>query len=119
MTEVTIVLLDGTFSSTADGPMEVFRHAGTLWGFLTGTRQVPRFRVTTASVDGGTVRCDGGIQIQPDVALTSIRNTSLIFIPTTGLSLDDASSAMRRFCPGCGAGTSAELPLLACVQAWV
>jgi transcriptional regulator GlxA family with amidase domain len=90
MTEVTIVLLDGTFSSTAVGPMEVFRHAGTLWGFLTGTRQVPRFRVTTASVDGGTVRCDGGIQIQPDVALTSIRNTSLIFIPTTGLSLDDA-----------------------------
>lgn len=90
MTEVTIVLLDGTFSSTAVGPMEVFRHAGTLWGFLTGTRQVPRFRVTTASVDGGSVRCDGGIQIQPDVALTSIRNTSLIFIPTTGLSLDDA-----------------------------
>jgi transcriptional regulator GlxA family with amidase domain len=90
MTEVTILFLDGTFSSTAIGPMEVFRHAGTLWGFLTGTRQVPRFRVTTASVDGGAVRCDGPIQIQPDAALTSIRNTDLIFVPTTGLSLEDA-----------------------------
>jgi transcriptional regulator GlxA family with amidase domain len=89
MTDVTILFLDGTFSSTAIGPMEVFRHAGTLWGFLTGTRQVPRFRVTTASVDGGSVRCDGPIQIQPAAALTSIRNTDLIFIPTTGLSLED------------------------------
>ncbi len=90
MTDVTVLLLDGTFASTAIGPMEVFRHAGTLWGFLTGTRQVPRFRVTTASIDGGSVRCDGPIQVQPEAALASIRNTDLIFIPTTGLSLDDA-----------------------------
>ena len=89
MTEVTILFLDGTFSSTAIGPMEVFRHAGTLWNFLTGKRQVPRFRVTTASVDGRAVRCDGPIHIRPDAALTSIRKTELIFIPTTGLSLDD------------------------------
>ena len=31
MTDVTVMFLDGTFSSTAVGPMEVFRHAGTLW----------------------------------------------------------------------------------------
>ena len=89
MTEVTILLLDGTFSSTAIGPMEVFRHTGTLWNFLTGKRQVPRFNVTTASVDGRAVRCDGPIHIQPDVALSTIRKTDLIFIPTTGLRLDD------------------------------
>ena len=89
MTEVTILLLDGTFSSTAIGPMEVFRHTGTLWNFLTGKRQVPRFRVTIASVDGRAVRCDGPIHIQPDVALSAIRKTDLIFIPTTGLRLDD------------------------------
>ncbi len=28
MIEVTILILDETFSSTAIGPMEVFRHAG-------------------------------------------------------------------------------------------
>ncbi len=89
MTEVTILFLDGTFSSTAVGPMEVFRHAGTLWNFLTEKRQVPRFHVTTASVDGRAVRCDGSIYIQPDVAITAIRRTDLIFIPTTGLSIDD------------------------------
>lgn len=89
MTEVTILFLDGTFSSTAVGPMEVFRHAGTLWNFLTEKRQVPRFHVTTASVDGRAVRCDGPIHIQPDVAITAIRRTDLIFIPTTGLSIDD------------------------------
>ncbi len=89
MIEVTVLFLDGTFSSTAVGPMEVFRHAGTLWNLLTGKRLAPRFRVTTASVDGGAVHCDGRIQIQPDAALTTIRKTGLIFIPTTGLSLDD------------------------------
>ena len=88
MTNVTVLLLDGTFSSTAVGPMEVFRHAGSLWNFLTGTRQVPRFRVTTASADGRAVRCDGPIRIQPDVAINAIRKTDLIFIPTTGLRLD-------------------------------
>jgi len=89
MIDVTILFLDGTFSSTAVGPMEVFHHAGTLWNFLTGMRQVPRFRVTTASADGRAVRCDGPIHIQPDVAITAIRKTDLIFIPTTGLRLDN------------------------------
>ena len=58
MTEVTVLFLDGTFSSTAIGPMEVFRHAGTLWNIFTGKPPVPRFRRTTASVDGRAVRCD-------------------------------------------------------------
>lgn len=89
MTEVTVVFLDGTFSSTAIGPMEVFRHAGTLWNYLTGERQAPHFRVTTASADGSSVRCDGPIEIQPMAALKDIRQTDLIFIPTTGLRIDD------------------------------
>lgn len=89
MIEITVLFLDGTFSSTAVGPMEVFRHAGTLWNMLTGKRQTPRFRVTTASTDGRAVHCDGPIQIRPAAALSTIRRTDLIFIPTTGLSLDD------------------------------
>ena len=89
VTEVTVLFLDETFSSTAAGPMEVFRHAGTLWNYLTGNPQVPRFRVTTASIDGQAVRCDGPIRVQPDTALTSIRKTDLIFIPTTGMDVDN------------------------------
>ena len=91
MTEVTILFLDGTFASTAIGPLEVFRHAGTLWNLLTGSRQVPRFRVTSASANGRAVRCDGPIYIKPMAALKDIRKTDLIFIPTTGLRIDDVA----------------------------
>jgi transcriptional regulator GlxA family with amidase domain len=87
--DVTILFLDQTFSSTAVGPLEVFRHAGTLWNYLTGTRQVPRFRVTTASVEGRAVECDGNIYIKPDMALTAVRKPDLIFIPTTGINIEN------------------------------
>ena len=89
MTEVTILFLDQTFSSTAVGPLEVFSHAGSLWNILTGTKQTPRFRVTTASADGRAVPCDGPIHITPRCSIKDIRNTDLIFIPTTGLGIND------------------------------
>ena len=89
MIHVTVLFLDETFSSTAIGPMEVFRHAGLLWNSFTGIRPVPHFRVTTASVDGRAVRCDGPIHIRPAAALKDVRKTDLIFIPSTGLGIDD------------------------------
>jgi transcriptional regulator GlxA family with amidase domain len=89
MIHVTVLLLDQTFSSTAVGPMEVFRHAGFLWNHLTGKPVKPRFQVTLASADGRAVQCDGPIHIQPMMAIGDIRKADLIFIPTTGLSLDD------------------------------
>jgi transcriptional regulator GlxA family with amidase domain len=97
--DVTVLFLEGTFSSTATGPMEVFRHAGTLWNMLTGKRPVPRFRVTTASVDGRAVRCDGPIDIQPSVAITAVRKADLIFIPTTGLHIDDVAERYAAVVP--------------------
>src|SRR5262250_47979 len=89
MIEITVLLLDQMFSSTAIGPMEVFRHAGSLWHILTGTECAPRFHVTTASADGGPVNCDGEIQIKPNIALQEAGRADLIFVPTTGLSVDD------------------------------
>lgn len=88
MTDVTVLLINETFSSTAIGPMEVFRHAGELWNVLTGTQPNPRFRVTTASVGGHSVRCDGPIEIRPAAALTDIRKTDLIFVPSTGPNVE-------------------------------
>jgi len=41
MIEITVLLLDQMFSSTAIGPMEVFRHAGSLWNILIGTQLTP------------------------------------------------------------------------------
>jgi transcriptional regulator GlxA family with amidase domain len=89
MKEITVLLLDQMFSSTAIGPMEVFRHAGSLWNILTGIPCATRFHVTTASADGRSVNCDGEIQIKPNVALNDVGKTDLIFVPTTGLSVDD------------------------------
>jgi len=89
MIEVTVVFLDETFSSTAIGPMEVFRHAGTLWNAFTGIEPAPQFRVTTASADGRAVRCDGPIHIRPAVALSEVRKTDIIFIPSAGISVND------------------------------
>ncbi len=89
MIDVTVLFLDGTFCSTAIGPMEVFANAGRLWNICTGQEPEPRFRVTTASVDGRPVQCDGPVQIRPTAALNAIRKTELILIPSTGLSLDD------------------------------
>src|SRR5215831_12673316 len=89
MKEITILLLDQMFSSTAIGPMEVFRHAGSLWNILTGAKCAPSFHVTTASSNGKPVRCDGDIQIQPNIALGDVGKTDLIFVPTTGLSVHD------------------------------
>lgn len=89
MIDITVLFLKETFSSTAVGPMEVFRHAGCLWNILTGKTQAPSFRVTTASVDGRAVLCDGPIHIKPMAAINNIRRTDLIFIPTTGLGIDD------------------------------
>src|SRR5215831_959008 len=79
MIDVAVLFLNETFSSTAVGPMEVFRHAGSLWNVLTGVRMAPRFRVTTASADGKAVGCDGPIQIQPMAAINEIRKADLIF----------------------------------------
>ena len=89
MIDVTILFLDQTFSSTATGPMEVFRNAGTLWNSFAGMKPHPQFCVTTASIDGRAVSCDGPIQITPTAALSDVRKTDLIFIPSTGVSLDD------------------------------
>jgi len=89
MLEVTVLFLEETFSSTAVGPMEVFRHAGSLWNLLTGKPQKPPFHVTTASARAGAVLCDGPIQIKPMTTIRDVRKTDLIFIPTTGLSIDD------------------------------
>src|SRR5437764_6939348 len=87
--DITVLLLDQSFSSTAIGPMEVFRHAGSLWNMLTGTTPKPAFEVTTASANGKAVLCDGPLHIKPMCALRDVRKADLIFVPTSGLGIDD------------------------------
>ena len=52
MLDVTVLLLEDGYASTAIMPIEVFHSAGALWATLQGEEPSPRFRVTTASLDG-------------------------------------------------------------------
>ena len=89
MKDITILLLDQTFSSTAIGPMEVFRHAGSLWNVLRGSARpaVSRDHCVGGWASGQLRRSHS--DSARTCALKDIRKTDLIFIPTTGLSIDD------------------------------
>ena len=78
--EVTIVILDNGFTSTAIGPMEVFHSAGRLMQFLLGKPEQPRFNVRMASVGGEPVTSVYGISLVPNCALEDVEQTDLVLI---------------------------------------
>jgi hypothetical protein len=56
MTDVTVLFVDGTSSSTAISLMEDFCHDRSLWNLVKGPCPVPGLRLTTASVNGSRAR---------------------------------------------------------------
>src|SRR5215470_574689 len=89
MLDVTVVLLNDNYASTAIGPIEVFHSAGSLWQALHGDAQDPRFRVRVASLDGRSVTSPYGVRVLPRVAIAAIKKTDLVVVPSSGLDLDD------------------------------
>jgi transcriptional regulator GlxA family with amidase domain len=87
--DVTVVLLDGGYASTAVGPIEVFHSAGTLWSWLHGDAPQPRFRVRTASIDGRSVTSAYGLGLKPDCSIHDIRKTDIVILPTSGWDVQD------------------------------
>ena len=92
MLDVTVLLVDDGYASTAIGAIEVFQAAGVLWEQLSGGTPEPRFRVTTASVDGRSTAPSSPVKITPRHAIADTRKTDLIFVPSAGTDVD----AMRR-----------------------
>ena len=45
--DVTVVLLEHGYASTAIAPIEIFHSAGVVWNWLHGEAEKPRFRVRT------------------------------------------------------------------------
>jgi transcriptional regulator GlxA family with amidase domain len=88
MIDVTVVLLNDNFASTAIGPIEVFHSAGLLWQFLKGDAPNPRFNVTIASPDGNAVLSPYGLQLQPQVSVRSVKRTDVVIVSASGLDLD-------------------------------
>jgi len=88
MFEVTVVLLDDGLSSTAIVPVEIFHAAGALWNDLHDRPAEPAFRVTTVSLDGGSVRSPYGLGLAPAKSIDQIERTDIVVVPTSGLELD-------------------------------
>jgi transcriptional regulator GlxA family with amidase domain len=93
---ITILVPGFGYPSAVVGPWEVFSSAGTLWNTLRGEEVDAPFEVITASVDGKPVEFVGGVRITPDKAISQVRKTDLIFIPTIGLELDKVLSHNRK-----------------------
>jgi transcriptional regulator GlxA family with amidase domain len=87
--DVTVVLLDAGYASTAIGPIEVFHSAGMLWNRLHGDAEEPRFRVRTASIDGRSIGSLCGLRLSPELAIRDIRRTDIIVLPASGLEVQD------------------------------
>src|SRR5512143_1682259 len=90
MLDVTVVLLDDGYASTALMPIEVFHSAGALWRELKGETPEPRVRVVTASVDGKPVRSPyGGMSMAPQYAIADVTRADVVIVTTPGLALDE------------------------------
>jgi len=87
--DVTVVLLEGGYASTAIGPIEVFHSAGVLWNWLHGEEEKPRFRVTVASLDGKTVTSLCGVGLVPNCAIGDIKHTDIVILPASGWDVQD------------------------------
>ena len=88
MLDVTVVLLNDGFASTAIVPVEVFHSAGVLWNELHGKPPAPLFRVRTVSLDGLAVRTPYGVGCMPQGALADIERTDLVMVQTSGLEME-------------------------------
>jgi transcriptional regulator GlxA family with amidase domain len=101
MLNVTVVLVQGDYASTAIGPIEVFQSTGVLWNALHGEVPEPRFRVQVASIAGDSVVSPSLLELAPKRSIHDIEHTDIIIIPGSGLDI-----------PGCVERSQALLPWL-------
>jgi len=87
--DVTVVLLEAGYASTAIAPIEVFHSAGVLWNWLHGDALQPRFRVRTASIDGGSVTSLCSLGLTPEFSIHDIKHTDIIILPASGWDVQD------------------------------
>ena len=87
--DVTVVLLEAGYASTAVGPIEVFHSAGVLWNWLQGDVSQPRFRVRVASIDGMPVTSLCSLGLVPEFAIDDIERTDIVILPASGWDVQD------------------------------
>ena len=102
--DVTVVVQQGGYPSAAIAPLEVFHSAGVLWHSLRGESEQPRFRVRTASIDGGGVTTLCSLGLTPEFAITDIKHTDVIIVAPSGQDVMD--------------GIARNTPLLPWLRKW-
>ncbi|WP_201830108.1 GlxA family transcriptional regulator [Microvirga zambiensis] len=88
MLHVVVLFLNGGCASTALLPMEIFRNTGVLWNLLTGRIPQPRFRVTTATLQGTPAVTDRLVSLTPSCSVEDVERPDIVFVPAGGLPLD-------------------------------
>lgn len=99
MLDVTVILLNNNYASTALGPIEVFHSAGQLWNVLRGDEPEPFFRVKIASIDGDSVTSPYGVSLSPQISIRDVQTADIIVVPASGLDLDQQFAQHRDLMP--------------------
>lgn len=87
--DVTVLVTEGSFASTAVGPIEIFHSAGRMWHEMRGERAEPRFQVRVVSVDGRNIRSLCALGLVPHCGIGEVEHTDLIVVPASGLDVQD------------------------------
>lgn len=96
MIEVTIVLVNDGYASTAIAPLEIFSSAGVLQNAFDGRAPTPHFHVSVASVDGKPVRSAHRMAVEAQVAIDDVDRSDVVFVSAIGLDIDGALKRHRR-----------------------
>jgi transcriptional regulator GlxA family with amidase domain len=92
MTDVCVLLLEKSYAATAVLPAEVFHCAGLPWTMISGDTPKPRFRITTASIDGKAVSSPCAMRLSPQVRMADITEAEVVIVPGTGFELRSRSA---------------------------
>jgi transcriptional regulator GlxA family with amidase domain len=97
--DVTVVLLEDGYASTAIAPIEIFHSAGLLWNWLHGETLQPRFKVRIASIDGRGVTSLCSLGLTPQYGIDDIKKTDIIILPASGWDVMDKIAHNTRLLP--------------------
>ena len=84
---VTVLMADHCSSTSVAATLEFFATANVLHHYATqksardDLNQAPLFTLETASIDGHSVACTGGLKLTPDKALDQVHNPQLVIVP--------------------------------------
>lgn len=88
MKKITLLCYDYAFSSVITGVLDLFSLVGVTWNKIRQSAPETYFQVQLAAKDTQPVRCLNRLLLQPDVAIASVSESDIVFIPPIGAGID-------------------------------